>query len=523
MESLSQLNQANCIKCMNPFLDNQDSICCDECDGWLHLSCSQLTFKQFSTLSSTDNPFYCPACCLKMECPTCSKICKVGQSSIFCNSCEHWVHEKCSAVTPSDFLKFSNSDLIFNCCNCLFPFTNTSALEFKLLFNENFSQQSSELLNNNNISHLNSNSPFNNNEILTSHFQYITPSTSKTLFQNDNDFSLLSLNIRSLNRNFSKLEVLVSEIGFMPDVILVSETWITESSVFIHKLEGYSFINKPCETGQIGGAGIFIKDKLNFDILHSTSLDAPKCEDIWIKIKFSPNKTLVIGSIYRHPNYHHNEFQDKLSSIIYSLSSSNQSFITGGDININLLSDKESINSYKEEIYSNGCLQTVSSPTRVVENTRSSILDHIYSNLPESKIRTETILYDISDHLPNLTVTNYFHTPKFKQERHRIRDYRKFDFDNFIIDLELALSQIELDDSPADDSWNCFEHIFSTTLNNHAPFRMQSRKEAKHQLKPYITKAIRKSIKTKQVLQKNLSKIKFHFQFLNNIEISYGE
>ncbi len=351
----------------------------------------------------------------------------------------------------------------------------------------------------------------NSQNLEAAQFKYLLPSTAKTLFKNSNDFYFLSLNIRSLNKNFSKLEVLLDEIDFMPDIILVSETWINNTSVFIHNLKGYSFINKPCITGQVGGAGIFIRNRLNFDILHSTSLNLPQCEDIWIQLNFSNSKKLIIGSIYRHPSYHFNKFQDKLLSTIHSLSNSNQHFLIGGDVNINLLLDKENINNYKGEIYGNGCLQTVSNPTRVAENSQNSILDHIYTNLPEPKVKTETILFDISDHLPNLTITSHFYTPKLKQARHMIRDYRKFEKDDFLKDLKLALSKMNIDNIAADDSWNCFEHIFSATLNNHAPFRLQSRKEAKHQLKPYITKAIRKSIKTKQRLQKKSFENKIPF------------
>ena len=51
-----------CSVC-NLCVDNdQNSICCDNCDLWVHLDCTDLTLDQFTILSQTDELFFCPNC-----------------------------------------------------------------------------------------------------------------------------------------------------------------------------------------------------------------------------------------------------------------------------------------------------------------------------------------------------------------------------------------------------------------------------------------------------------------------------
>ena len=91
-----------------------------------------------------------------------------------------------------------------------------------------------------------------------SKYNYSEPSSIKNN-DNQNKLSILAVNIRSLNANFHKLELLLTELSFDPTIILVSETWISDSKPFIFSLKNYSFINQS-GIGKGGGAGIFIKN-----------------------------------------------------------------------------------------------------------------------------------------------------------------------------------------------------------------------------------------------------------------------
>ena len=79
-----------------------------------------------------------------------------------------------------------------------------------------------------------------------------------------------------------------------------------------------------------------------------------------------------------------------------------------------------------------GCIQTVSNYTRIVNNQKSSLLDHVYTNLNDNTIITKTLAFEISDHLPILTLLDKF---KFKTsndyKKKLIRDLKNLYHSNF--------------------------------------------------------------------------------------------
>ena len=123
MESTSK--SYTCTVCNNLCLDNQECICCDNCDSWLHSHCTNLNTAQFNRLANSDLPFYCKHCRQILECSYCNSICDNGQNCILCNSCNNWKHLKCISLKLKSFRKLSNSNSDFNCDECyksIFPF-----------------------------------------------------------------------------------------------------------------------------------------------------------------------------------------------------------------------------------------------------------------------------------------------------------------------------------------------------------------------------------------------------------------
>ena len=51
-----------CLKCGNCCRQNQDSICCDHCNKWVHLKCTNLTSSEFDYYSSSNINFFCDLC-----------------------------------------------------------------------------------------------------------------------------------------------------------------------------------------------------------------------------------------------------------------------------------------------------------------------------------------------------------------------------------------------------------------------------------------------------------------------------
>lgn len=164
--------------------------------------------------------------------------------------------------------------------------------------------------------------------------------------------SFLNLNIRSLNKNLSKLEILLNQLNFSPTIIFVSETWLNHKKPFLFSLQGYNFIDRPCVEKNGGGVGIFIKNNLQYNILSNFNLNVQGCEDIWLELSTSANKKITVSCIYRHPSYNLQPFQERFSNILETLNNKNTTYVIGGDFNINYFSNNQNMLNYINEIKS---------------------------------------------------------------------------------------------------------------------------------------------------------------------------
>ena len=308
----------------------------------------------------------------KYPCTKCLKPCKSNQSSVLCDICNLWTHQKCSLLSNKDFEMITdNSQLPYFCQQCcleVFPFQKLNNTELIRLISENnvfFPIVSDRLVS------------VNSNTILQ-HKQYCDIADIKFI---KNTFSVLFVNIRSLNHNFNHLEELVHSMKVKPAIIGVTETWLNQVRPFVHTLSGYNFVYYPSPHNS-GGVGIFVLDRLTCTVIDEYKLNVNDCEDIWLKLNLPHKKSFVVGVVYRHPNYSIDEFQDKFSSQVLKLNSSHINFLIGGDFNIDLLKDSSAINNYHDLILSLGCFQTVNTATRFSSNfASSSLLDHMYTNL----------------------------------------------------------------------------------------------------------------------------------------------
>lgn len=371
-------------------------------------------------------------------------------------------------------------------------FSNLNNAELKSLLEFELSPQTSA----NNIKSLN----LNNN------YDYYEPKNIDKQIITTNTLSVLAINIRSLNKNFQKLQLLLNDLKFEPTLILVSETWVNENKPFIFNLKNYNFINQPSENIG-GGAGIFIKKDINYSIINNYNLNLTKCEDIWINVQISTNKNIIISSIYRHPHHDIKQFQEILFNKFLTLNKSKQMFLLGGDININVARNCSSINAYLNDMLSNGIIQTVKSPTRIHKSTMT-LIDHFYTNIPENQTLTKTLISDISDHLPILCLLNPFKIKNSKINRKLIRDLKKINYDKLNEDLKMSLDKIPYQNLnvSANELWGIFESTMNKIVDKHAPLKLQSRSNHKRSFSPWITNDILAQIKLRQRLHKKAIK-----------------
>ena len=136
-----------------------------------------------------------------------------------------------------------------------------------------------------------------------------------------------------------------------------------------------------------------------------------------------------------------------------------------------------------------------------------SLLDHVYCKLRNAAQIAGIAIFDVSDHLPIFLLLST--SINRKAEKQIIRCMKNFNLENFLIDLEEALSPWNFNTgSTVHNDFDEFIHIFQTIINKHAPFRKSSRREKQLQAKPWKTRGLLTSIKNKNRMFRKCHKCK---------------
>ena len=212
--------------------------------------------------------------------------------------------------------------------------------------------------------------------------------------------------------------------------------------------------------------------------------------------------------IYRHPDSIATNFQNKLCDILLKLENNRTTYLIYGDININLLNSKNNkVKNYTNMLLTSvGCNSLINSPTRYFNNCSSSLLDRIYTNISNLRKTSGICYYDILDHLPTFLYMDNFQ-PFIKNKTVYRRSMKHFNLEHFILiyNKNTCKTLMWLIQNTDVANPNCsinnnskqLTSAFKFLLNKHAPLQPLSRREKRINEKPWISKGIPKSIKTK--------------------------
>ena len=87
------------------------------------------------------------------------------------------------------------------------------------------------------------------------------------------DLSIMHINCRSLNANFTDLKISLETVDFSFDLIGLTETWPNESNADMFQLEGYDSCHKNRVAKHGGGVAFFIKSNINDMIIVQLKAD----------------------------------------------------------------------------------------------------------------------------------------------------------------------------------------------------------------------------------------------------------
>lgn len=303
----------------------------------------------------------------------------------------------------------------------------------------------------------------------------------KYIIDNNSGLKIFHVNIRSINKNFNDLLVLLHRIKLSLDVIVLTECWLSKSP-YTPSLPGFENFRTDYKN-QNDGVVVYIKSGIQYKIEVPTFVDA-SC----IIIKIAPN--IAILALYRSPSHENiNPFLNCLDNTLNSLNSFRTSLIIG-DLNINIMPQNTERNTdeYLTLVASHGMLPAHRFPTRL-----SACLDHVILRTP---YYATTLVLDslITDHAPTFICChiNNIHPKTSKRFSKRsdipaiLNDLHNTDFSS----LMLSSDSNTITDSLVD--------TISTIIEKHSHnVIIPSRKRI---IKPWITSGLLKCIRHKDKL-----------------------
>lgn len=297
--------------------------------------------------------------------------------------------------------------------------------------------------------------------------------------------TVLNQNIRSINKNFDVFEVFLSRLNFFPDIIVLTECFLSDKTPN-YNIPGYNchyskhFLNKN------DGLVIFTRDNLLVNII-----EPPFNESNCLVINVGTELTLI--AIYRSPSFHKIElFCKSLENVIDNYCKADTCVITG-DINIDIgphSKDKRS-DDYLDITNHHGFY-----PGHLLATHDTSCLDHVLLRTKKN-CRTVVCQTDITDHDTVLfgIERNHDHQPvKVKPP-----------IVNTTIDYVTLASDLEKKDwtsiyelTDADSAANYFVDVVSNAIKHHT--KTVSVRNSMSIKKPWINDGMLKCIRKRDLL-----------------------
>ena len=319
----------------------------------------------------------------------------------------------------------------------------------------------------------------------------------------DAGLSILHLNARSFDKNQDLINVFLSNLNMTFSVIALSETWFKEDQSNLVEIPNYHVVSVPRRDRRSGGSAIYVHNSFQFKIRHDLNLiqvhgdDIDHSESVFVEI-ISPNsRNIIIGNIYRSHHTDIDSFNRDLSNSLDKISDENKDCYVSGDFNLDLLryDSVNVVNEFVNNFYSHNMYPLIDRPTRITRDS-ASILDNIFTNVLNKQIKSGIFVNDITDHYPVFHVTDVLelqnNTPDFTYSR----SFNQCNFHCFKNTLELTNWDYVLNDHSPNSTYTNFIAKFTDIYNRCFPVRRKLISKSKgvgH--KPWITKAIQKSIK----------------------------
>ena len=164
------------------------------------------------------------------------------------------------------------------------------------------------------------------------------------------------------------------------DILGICETFLNEKTPdsFL-TIKGFNAERKDRTDVQGGGILIYLSENMSYK--RRTYIEIGDIETIWVEVNFKNPKPILVCSAYRPPSPRREWIENFAKEINKASYSSDQELILMGDFNIDISNCPPKYRSSVFDQYD--FKQIITNPTRV-SSTRSTLIDHIYTNKPDN-------------------------------------------------------------------------------------------------------------------------------------------
>ena len=272
---------------------------------------------------------------------------------------------------------------------------------------------------------------------------------------NGDKFSILHLNIRSLNKSIDNLRDFLASLKGKFSVTVLTESWYDETANknSLFDLENYNSVHKTRKNKKRGGICIYIHKSIHFKVRNDLALFNDEIETASVETVNNILKNFIITGIYRPPKRNIKFFKDYFKELLSKKKTSGKNVFIVGDLNINSLDyeSNEPVKNFFNLVFQNGFLPLIQRATRVTKTTATAI-DHIITDaIFKNKMTSGIIKTDITDHFPIFTILEKYHKNPLEKTKIMKRDFTEENIHTF----EFLLKNI---------NWNRFLPLDSPNL-----------------------------------------------------------
>ena len=333
--------------------------------------------------------------------------------------------------------------------------------------------------------------------------------------KNTKGMHIAHLNVRSLVNKWDNIKANFLDSGI--HVLSISESWLHEllpdnlfclsnNYVLIRNDRSWNDAhNSSLPPKKGGGICMYVSNKLDFSDTNFAHLNSSNkdLESQWVSVAQKPNKTILLGNLYRPPQGDIQFFFDMIENKLEDVDLQWTEVILMGDINIDLL-DKQN-NAGKELLdlmKQLGLRQLIRDPTQYSQH-KNSCIDLFFTN-SDIIANSGVCNVNISDHQMILLTRKKIklHKQKCSFIGRSYRNYNKEIFQERLTQADWTFLQNDLTVQEQWDKWLNNIHDILNVMCPSKTFKISQIKQ------PWITPRLIELIKDKDKVLKNAKKHK---------------